>query len=237
MIIISPERLGSVSATSEDGAFPADNLLDDKPLKRWQSGGSASATITAVVAAYSDQIAIFGTNAISASIAIKVGGVTQETFTIDLTSPHLCNRFWQSYTEQTVSHTVEITLTASGSAVYAGVLRIGSGLVLKNPRYGLSEGRRNFSIVKELNNGAYYIRRRPAVRTYNIAFDTLADSGDYYDFAAVYDDKGPEPIAVLVAENMDDNEFAIFGHIIQPFSGNYENYGKYNMSYQITEAV
>jgi subtilisin family serine protease len=154
-----------------------------------------------------------------------------------LTSPHLCNRFWQSYTEQTVSHTVEITLTASGAAVYAGVLRIGSGLVLKNPRYGLSEGRRDFSIVKELNNGAYYIRRRPAVRTYNIAFDTLADSGDYYDFAAVYDDKGPEPIAVLVAENMDNNEFAIFGHIIQPFSGNYANYGVYNMSYQITEAV
>lgn len=239
MILIYPECLSVVTADSESGSFPATNLQDDRPKKYWMSGGSNVATLTATVAADSDQIAIFNTNAASAVITIKLAGVEQESFIIDLTSPHTHNRLWQSYTEQTAVHTVEIQLTTTvGSAVYAGVMRIGKGVTVSNPAYGISESRRDFSIVRELNNGAYYIRKRDSVRTFSLSF-TDDRATDFYNFTEVMDYYGPEPIAVLLAEDVDSDphEWAIFGHILTPFNGSHEYYSHTNVSFEITEAV
>jgi hypothetical protein len=235
---MTTELLGSVTADTEDANFLASNLLDDRPKNYWKSGGSNIATLTAVVGAGSDQVAIFNTNAITASISIQVAAVEQEAFSIDLSSPHSHNRLWQSYTKQMAAHTIVITLiAAAASAIYAGVLRAGTGLTLRNPNYGISEGRKDFSIIKELNNGAYYIRKRNIVRTFNLSFLSARSSADYYAFSAFYDNYGPEPVAILLAEGIDDLEWAIFGHIIQPFSANHEYYSHSNVSYEITEAV
>jgi len=239
MIFIYPEKLSSVTVDSENGSFPATNLQDDKPKRYWKSGGTNIATITATVAANSDQIGLFNTNALSAVVTIKLLGVTQETFSIDLTDPHTHTRMWQSYTEQTSVHTIEIQLTAAASsAVYAGVLRIGKGVKLVNPKYGIKESRRDFSIVKELNNGAYYIRKRNNVREFNVSF--MEDRAvDFYVFSQVTDYYGPEPVAVLMAEGIDNDphEWAIFGHILSPFSGSHDYLNHTNVSFSITEAV
>jgi len=239
MILIYPERLSSVTADSESGSFPATNLEDDKPKKKWQSGGTNVATLTATVAGDSDQVALINTNAISAVITVKLAGITQETFNIDLTSPHSHTRLWQTYTVQAAVHTIEIQLTAAaGNAVYAGVLKIGKGVVVADPKYGVKESRRDFSIVKELNNGAYYIRQRDSVREFSLSF-TDDRATDFYNFTAVMDHYGPRPVAILMAENVDSDphEWAIFGHVLNPFSGSHDHLSHSSISFTITEAV
>jgi len=237
MILIYPEKLSSVTADTEDGSFPATYLENNKPKRYYKSAGSNEALITATVAANSNQIGLFNTNAEGADIDVKLSGVSQETFSIDLTDPHSHNRLWQSYTEQTEIHTIEIDLTAPvGETVYAGVLKVGKGVSLINPSYGLGEGRRDFSIVKELNNGAYYIRKKDNVRTYNVNF--LEDRAtDFYEFTKVVDYYGPSPFAMLLVEDVDDLEWAIFGHVLNPFSGNHSYYSHTDISFTITEAV
>jgi len=235
MILIYPDRLSSVVADSEDGSFPATNLQNDKPKRYWKSSGSNIGVLTATVSGYSDQIGIFNTNAESVAIDIESG---TETFNIDLTSPHDHNRCWQSYTEQTATHTVEITLTAPvGSAVYAGCLKIGDGVTIANPQYGISESRRDFSIVKELNNGAYYIRKKDSVRTFDVSF--IEDRAtDYYLFTQIADYYGPNPLAILLVDNSDDDhEWAIFGHILSPFSASHSNLDHSGVGFSIVEAV
>ena len=237
MILIYPEKLSSVTADTSDGSFPATYLENDKPKRYWKSSGSNVGVLTATVAANSDQMALFYTNAESAAVDVLVGAVSQETFSIDLTDPHSHNRFWQSYTAQSVIHTIEITLTApAGEAVYAGVLKVGLGVDLVNPAYGIGESRRDFSIVKELNNGAYYIRKKDPVRTFSVSF--LEDRAtDFYKFTQVADYYGPKPVAILVAEGIDDLEWCIFGHILNPFSASHAYLNHSTISYTITEAV
>ena len=171
MILMYPEKLSSVTADTEDGSFPATYLQNDKPKRYYKSAGSNVSVLTATVAANSDQMAIFNTNAEGADVDVKLSGVSQETFSIDLTDPHSHPRFWQTYTEQTDIHTIEITLTApAGEVVYGGVMKAGKGVSISNPAYGIGESRRDFSIVKELNNGAYYIRKKDPVRTFSVSF-------------------------------------------------------------------
>jgi hypothetical protein len=234
MILIYPEKLSSVVADTEDGSFPASYLENNKPKRYYRSAGSNIAVITATVAANSDQIALFNTNAESAAIDIESGS---ETFNIDLTSPHSHNRLWQSYTEQVAIHTVEITLTAAaGEAVYAGVLKIGKGVSLASPTYGISEGRRDFSIVKELNNGAYYLRQKDNIRKFSLQL--VEDRAtDFYNFTTVMDYYGPTPFAVLMAEGVDNHEWAIFGHVLSPFSASHAYLSYNTISFSIEEAV
>jgi hypothetical protein len=237
MILMYPERLSSVVADTEDGSFPATYLTNDKPKRYYKSAGSNIAVITATVAAYSDQMALFNTNAEGADVDVKLSGVSQETFSIDLTSPHSHPRFWQTYTEQTAIHTIEITLTAPvGEAVYGGVLKVAKGVDIANPSYGIGESRRDFSIIKELNNGAYYIRKKDPVRTFSIQF--LEDRAtDFYSFTTVADYYGPKPLAILMAEDIDDLEWSIFGHILNPFSSDHAYIDHSKTSFSIVEAV
>lgn len=239
MIVMYPERLSSVVADTENGSFPATNLQNNKPSRPWKSGGSNTALLTATVAANADQIALYKTNAVGASVDIKVGGVSQETFSIDLTDPHVHNRFWQTYTEQTVVHTIEIALTGPvGQAVYGGELKVAKGVTLKSPIYqSAKEGRRwDHHFIEKLNNGAYQIVKKEALRKFDITFRAVR-STEFYLFSEIVDYYGPEPISILLAENIDDHEWAIFGNMLQDWSVGHNTPTYSQVSYQITEAV
>ena len=60
---------------------------------------------------------------------------------------------------------------------------------------------------------------------------------DYYAFTDAYDEVGPQAMAWLLAENLDDYEWAILGHMLDPFSGNHQYYGHSKLGFKITEAV
>lgn len=237
MIIMYPERLSSVVADTEDGSFPATNLQDSLPSRPYKSGGSNTALLTATVSGNADQIALYNTNATGADIDVKVSGVSQETFSVDLTDPHVHNRFWQTYTEQTVVHTIEISLTGpSGVAVYGGCLKIAKGVTFNNPSYDLKEGRRwDHHFIEKLNNGAYRTIRKPPLREFNIAFRSVRSTA-FYNWVEIVDYYGPKPISMLLAENIDDHEWAILGHILQGWDAAHDTPTYSKPSFSITEA-
>ncbi len=238
MIAIYPEKLSSVSASSENAEYPASNLEDTKIKKVWKSSGGNTATLTATVGAGANNLALFGTNAVTAIVTIKIGAAVQETQNFALTSgSRTYQRLWCSYSTISVVHTVEITLAAaSGDVVEAGVLKIGVGDDFKNPEYGLGEGRKDFSITKELNNGAFYIRKRNSVRTFSVNLQTPRET-DFYAFGDLYDHYGPLAIAWLLAEDINDYQWAVLGHMTDPFSGTHSYPTESKISFNITEAV
>ena len=237
MIVMYPERLSSVVADTEDGSFPATNLEDGRPSRPWKSGGSNMAVLTATVSANADQLALYRTNAIGADIDIKVGGVSQETFSIDLTDPHVHNRLWQTYTEQTVEHTIEISLIGLvGAAIYGGVLKIAKGVVLKSPGYDVKEGRRwSHHFIEELNNGGYRTVRKPALREFDITFRSVRNT-EFYEWSEIVDYYGPDPISILLAEGIDDHEWAILGHLLKAWQARHGKPTHTQVSYSLTEA-
>jgi hypothetical protein len=238
MILIYPEKLSSVTADTEDTEYLASNLENTKIRQVWKSTGSNVGTLTATVAAGANQLALYGTNAVTAAVTVKIGAVTQETQSFSLTSgSRTFSRFWCSYTAINEVHTISIVLTAAvGSVIEAGAIKIGVGIESNNPEYGLSEGRKDFSIIKELNNGAFYIRRRIPVRTFTVTF--LATRGsEFYTFTDAYDTIGPQAMAWLLAEDINDYQWAVLGHMIDPFKGSHAYYSHSKVSFSITEAV
>jgi hypothetical protein len=231
-----PEKLSSVVADTENGSFPATNLEDSLPSRPWKSGGANTALLTATVAANADQLALYKTNAIGADIDIKVGGVSQETFSVDLTDPHVHNRLWQTYTEQTVEHTIEISLTGpAATAVYAGSLKAAKGVTFNNPAYDLKEGRRwDHHFIEKLNNGGYRTVRKPPLRQFNITFRSVRSTA-YYQWAEIVDYYGPEPISMLLAENIDDHEWAILGHLLQGWDAAHDTPTYAKPTFSLTE--
>lgn len=69
---IARNQIMSISASSQDGNFPASNLLDGKPGRKWKAGGLVrNATIKMEVAGGVSDVALFGTNAREASATVE----------------------------------------------------------------------------------------------------------------------------------------------------------------------
>lgn len=84
------------------------------------------------------------------------------------------------YTYQYFPHIVEVTLQAlAGETIECGIMRAGMVLTFPDPRYGIKEGLRDTSIIKELNNGAQYVRKRGIVRTFDMQVVMKRDR-DFY---------------------------------------------------------
>lgn len=67
---IKENRIASITAGSENANYPADNVLDSHPSKPWKAeDGVSSTVITAEVNYGVSDVAIFGTNAASATVA------------------------------------------------------------------------------------------------------------------------------------------------------------------------
>jgi len=238
MKIIYPEKQTDVSATSFDPEYPAIFLLNNVPSKKWMADSNNTATLTVTIASGSNAIAIFGTNAESAVITAKdSGGGTVKTDTFALAGTRTYDRCWMEYTQQDAIHSATIALTAAaGRTVEAGIVRAGNAVAFKNPNYGLGESRKDFSIVKELNNGALYIKKRNIVRTFSVKVDTTRET-DFYNFSDIADYYGPNPFACLLADDILDSQWCVFGHILSAFSGGHANPFDSTISFNIQEAV
>lgn len=239
--IIYPEKQSAVTADSEDSNYLAENLLDSKIKKVWKAtSGDNTAKLTVTISAGADAIALYGTNAETAVCVIKdSGGGTVETETHTLTTAtRTYKQFWQEFTAQGAEHTAEISLTAaSGETVEAGVVKAGTMVALAfNPKYGLQESKRDFSIKKELSNGAWYTRKRDIVRTFSCQV-IVTRSTEFYDLSDIYDHYGPDAFACLLADGINDLQWTVFGRMDNPFSGSHDYLSNSNVTISITEAV
>ncbi len=201
MKVIYQDNVSGVSADSADDDYPASYLQTDYVKEAWKAvDGTNEATITAAVNGGSS-CALFGTNATSVQVKVRAGlsvewgdisdGEDPPTWgDIDSGAPawytdegefissvfslteSSVGSFWADFDVTDYSFVLEIHLTApAGETVFAGVLVCGDVYEFNNPLYGLREGLRDYTIVRELTAGGRYVVDRDRVRTFD--FETL----------------------------------------------------------------
>lgn len=211
MKIIPGQKITSVTAGSENANYPDDNLIDNEnPKKIWKAAsGVYSTTLQFQISAPNSAIAIFNTNAVTitatvtdpnyfawfASDIVWDGGdiawvaedasLSNELYNLDGVS----GAAWIEWPESQIPVQATLTLTApSTDDVFAGVAVADVIHEFECPQIGVTEGMVNYSIVKELQNGALYWKNRDVVRTFNFNFiegRTVAGgetTSDFYTF-------------------------------------------------------
>jgi hypothetical protein len=150
--------------------------------------------------------------------------VESTTHTLE-TTDYTYDRFWQKYTEQVAAHTATAKLTAgTGETVEAGIPRAGELYEIGHMNISGSEGRKSFNINHPLRAPATYKKRiAPPVRTFNYSM-TLKRETMFRKLMRLHDLIDPDPFAMLLADNIDDNMWTVFGSFTQEPSGN--PYGK-----------
>lgn len=230
MKVIYPDLTVSIAADEEDSDWPVSNTQDDYPGNVWKAT-SRTAELTIVAGAGANAVAVFNTNATSVTMISKTGNEVAwrdgtewrnpvtvmwreydaSTYSVyDLTTSGV-GAFWAEYTDPEIQHTVYLSFVSpSGTVVQAGVVRVGTVNSFRDPKYGLKEGLIDYSIVKELNNGARYYRKRNIVRTFS--GQLLEDRDvDFYKFMLdIAQTVGPAPLAWRVSTNKTNWEWVVY---------------------------
>jgi len=238
---IYPEKQGTPTATSADANYPVTNLTDNNYRKKlWKAVASVqTATITVPISANASVISLHNTNASSATVVAKDhGGIVVKTTNFILSGgSRTYDRFWFEYATQTSSHTVEITLSTTATTVEAGIVRAGTLATFSNPQYGANQSPRDFSIKKQLRNGAVYTKKLEIVRAYSYSMDLVRDT-KFNDLIDLYNYYGPDPFAMLIDDEVgDDNYWCLFGAFDSEPQGSHSYPSDSVVSISLLEAV
>jgi len=228
MKIIYTNNVTAVSANSEDANYPATNLQNDYTKDLWQAAAGINEAVVYVTVSSGAAVALFNTNATSATITAGIAGNYQweagysweadvswessETVTATFNLTGDGGSFWADYAEITTSHLITITLTAaSGTDVNAGVVQAGAVNEFQDPRYGIDETSQDYSVELELNSGSeYYVKRDIARIMSNLQIlETRANAFAFkHD---IFDKAGPAPMAMRISTVIiTEEEFIIF---------------------------
>jgi len=201
MKVIALNKISSLTVDSENALFPIENVLDAYPTRLFKADGDYQATLTCVVSAGTNAIAVYGTNAQGASVTITDPNAiewhsesewdsesdwayAEPSATIEIDQSGDAYSLWGDFDYINSPMNIELVLSTSSSLVLeVGVLRIGEAKTFKNPKYGLQEGLVDYSILKELSNGAFYYKKRNIVRTFSGQIFEDRDD-DFYTFMA-----------------------------------------------------
>jgi len=252
---IAINNIISVSADYEDGNFPAVNLLDSKPKRKWSAGGLViNATLELEISGGISDIAIFGTNARQATFSaydpneISFGdgdgfgdgdawaNTTISAVSVTVTQLEKTGALWlQLGTTIDRSCIAEINLTSTGSeTLYAGVI---TGMVAEtygdaNFQYGMSEGRNDKSISADNSNGSEYYKKRDMCREFQAT--ALMLTTEFHKLMGYYDDIGAVPTAWMLT-NADSTEWLFYGVGIP--SGSHDHRLHTNMKIDFREVL
>lgn len=238
-VLYPNDYITSVAANSENSSYPIENVENDNTQKIWKATGN-NAVVTLGATAGATCIAIFNTNATSVSITTRqtlgldwqtslatfginwqtalttfgidwVAAETSVTEVYDISASDI-GQCWAEFTTYATSFVIDITFAAAaGTVIQAGVIHVGIPKVYKDPKYGIQEGLRDYSIVKELNSGGFYVRKRMVART--LSFRLFEDRDvDFYEFMyQIVQVVGPGPLAWRVVHDKNtDWEWIIF---------------------------
>jgi len=96
--------------------------------------------------------------------------------------------------------------------ITSGILETGFSISFPNPQTGLSEGRTDYSVKKELPTGSYYFLNRVAGKTYS--GNIVGTQSQIEDFMAFAEEFLGKPFAVLVAQDMNlDAKTSIYAYM------------------------
>lgn len=203
MKVISENTITSVTASDEQTAYPATNLLDEHPKIPWKAApGAAEASISVVANGKTSGMAIYNIVADSVSVEIKdpnntawEDGTSWEygTSWSDAIIPEFSQIFgaesfadtkslWVEFEDFSSGVTITITFSLLNTAtkvIAAGVVVMGEVLSLPNPIYGFNEGLINYSTRRKYSDGTSAEKRRDIVRFFTGAFNFKRED-DFY---------------------------------------------------------
>ena len=265
MKIIYTDNITAVTGDSEHANYPASNVQTQYVKEKWVAEDTDAELLLAVSSG--SGVAVYGTNATSVTVTVSVGlgaawaeagdghegaewgatgdghegadWVTAATVTTvyDLSGSDV-GSLWADYTEYTGSHIVSLQFTATGENVEAGVVRSGTVNEFRDPHYGIREGLKDYSIIKELSNGAFYIKKRDVVRTFS--FSLLEDrDADFYTFMHdIFMLYGSQPLAWRICSSKNtDWEWVVFCRADSMPSGSHGNITDSVISISLLEVV
>ena len=240
MKLIYPDNITSITASAENANFPAVNLLDDHPKKVFKGtsktatltcvviGGGALAVFATNALSVRLTLSVgqtiewyfVQTHPLSSTgvrwepgsgISWDTGGDSTTT-EIAYLPGSIDGAAWFDFEEErTGTFTAEVRLVAkAGEIIQAGVVKCGTLRTFNDPKYGIQEGLEDYSIVKELNNGATYIRKRDVVSTFDFTIVPERDPDFYIFMRTVAKALGPAPVAWRISTNSTDEEWIVF---------------------------
>ncbi len=200
MKVMPLQKISAVAATSEDANYPASNVMNEHPKMQWNAAAGVSvATLTLTIDSMNSGLAVFETNANTINITVSdpnnitwetgvswEAGVSFATFNATVTELlSLDGVSGSAWFEWPYSDT-GVTAVLIMSSPLGGTLKVGVAVADKvytytDPQYGVKEGMKSYSIIKELQNGAFYRKERDKVRTF--LFSIIEDRAiDFYEF-------------------------------------------------------
>lgn len=257
MIVIKSNAISSISASSAMTGYPATNLLNNSPKKKWKAADSS------VTYAYID----VGVNGITGGLGLV--GVIAESVFITITDPtgiiwatvvwpevswssgagisstqvivddmNGYQNIWVSFTEINVPVTIRIELRKTSGTpdiISAGVLQVGAPTTIDHVVYPLDEGLEDYSIQRQLSNGATYYKRRDIVRAFSgvIRLERAKVQSFLRDVARVY---GATPLMFNLAPPW-GNDFIVYGRLSAMPSASHDTPSHSIISFSLIEEL
>jgi hypothetical protein len=249
--LIYPDNISSITADAENASYPAANLLDDHPKKVFK-GKTKRAVITAVVTGggalaiiatnavsirlvlstgqtiewdytYYHPLSSDGVRWDPGEVSWDTSGDTTTTERIKLTGDIDGVAWFDFEEERTSNYTATITLVAeAGQIIQAGVIKSGTLRTFVDPAYGIQEGLEDYSVEKELNNGAFYYRKRDIATTFDFQIVPARDPDFYTFIRTVAKANGKQPLAWRISTNNTDSEWIVFARFADMPRGSHD---------------
>jgi hypothetical protein len=221
------DNITVLAASSSDVNFPAANLLNNYPTDLWKAAAGVLIAELVLSVSKGSAVEVYNTNATSVTVEAGSGGTyafetgysleadysledSASYVTTVYSLPGTWGRLWADYPVISTPHVIKITLTAA-SEVSAGIVRAGNVETFNDPAYGFTEDSKDYSVEKELNNGADYFRKGNVVRTFS-GMTVLETRANCFKFKHdIFDAVGPKPLAIrLSSGTILDDEFVLF---------------------------
>lgn len=238
MKILYPNSVTAALASAEDANYPDDNVLDYHPKKTWKSGNTSAVTLTLTIStgAAIDAFVIYNTN-ISGTWALKdAGDSTIESGNLTPDTNYSMPRIWQDLSQRRTNATSLVLSCDSGIQNYAGVIHAGEVQEFRNPKYGFSVGYRDFSIKKELNNGATYLKRRDKAYVFSgDIIDDYSQTNGLSPLANLIKSIEPDPVPIQLLS--DGLTLTVFGRVESEVKAILNNNRYANLNISIIEMM
>lgn len=252
---IKTDSIYSRSASSENANFPISRTADMHPKRKYKAlAGAWFATITIEVVGGCSDIMLAGTNATSLTITASdpnqiswgdsdtwgdgdTWANTGASTTIDLIQNNRSQTLWAEFgTPVLVPCVVSIVAYCPPTdTLEIGVLRAGLARTYgASPKYGLSEGRVDYSIVDENSNGSFSVLQRDKVRTF--VGELITTRAYAWELADNYDEMGMEPTAWRLTDH-ENSEYAVFARFTSPPQSQHLYPGYSAVNFELLEVI
>jgi len=136
-------------------------------------------------------------------------------------------------------HTVILDLDTGNInvPVISGIVKIGESFKFnRDTQKGLKEGLIDYSISKQLSNGAYYYKKRDVVRTFSGTLFLKRDREFYMFMHQVFRDIGSEPIFWRITD-LENADWLVYARAEKMPSGTHAYADNSTVNYTLTEVL